>query len=137
LNPLGGRVAAPIWKAYGSDAFADWLADCHLDPNVFMRVYAHFVNIVDKIELSGPHADAKWVKKLEGYGGLGEARYNDGTGAYRMFFKFGRLGLEPVAVFADGDRKNSDDFPPERYEKALRLVDACLESEGVDEAKDW
>ena len=138
MRPLGDRdrVPRPLWLVFGSDDFIEWLMSCHDDNRAFMRVYAHFLHAVDKIELAGPHADPKWVEKLRGGSGLWKVNYNDDTGAYRMFFKFGRRNGQRVAVFADGDRKTRDDFTPERYEKAERRVDACLSGEGVTEAKD-
>jgi hypothetical protein len=122
---------------YGTDEFADWLVNCHGDWNVVMRVYAHFLDTVDKLSLVGPLVDPKWVKKLRGFDGLGETRFNDISGAYRCFFKFGRLGGQPVILFADADSKTSDDFLQRRYERADRLLDQAMADHGIVFARDW
>ena len=139
MRPLGGRVTNPRWTAYACDDFIIWLSDCHPDKRAFVRVYAHFMNCVDKIEIAGPLAGTKWVEKLKGkeHRDLGKVNYDDSVGAFRFFFKFGTLNGRPVAVFADGDYKTSDDFRPERYERALRTVEACLAANGVKEAQVW
>ncbi len=136
MLPVGGRVQNSKWTAFASDEFLKWLLACHNDNNAVMRVVAHFGNCVDKIELAGPHSDPKWVERLKGGGGLWKVNYDDNTGAYRMFFKFGRRGSQRVALFADGDRKTRNDFTADRYERAERQVDACMTAEGVVEAKD-
>lgn len=110
----------------------------HADENVVMRVYAHAATIIDKLELAGPWVnDPRYVKKLTSHNGLGEGRYRDATGAYRFFFKFGRLNGERVVLFADGDRKTSDDFRPARYRRAEQAVDAAFDEFGVVHADEW
>jgi hypothetical protein len=140
VQPIGNRdrVPHPNWVAYGTDAFLEWLLDVHRDETVVMRVYAQFLFTVDKLELLGPRVDdPRKIKKLEGYDGLGEARYNDNSGAYREFFKFGRLGGQKVVVFADGDRKTSNDFRRSRYDRADRTLDAAFTEHGITHARDW
>lgn len=138
MKRLGGRIANPRWVVYGTDEFGEWLSTCHDDSNVFMRVYAHLMDTVDKLELAGPRSDPKWAKKIRGHGGLGEARFNDSNSrAFRSFFKFGRLNGRPVVLFADGDSKTSDDFLPARYERASRKVDAAMAANGIVPAQDW
>ena len=140
---LGGRIANPRWTALGCDDFVDWLTKCHPDYRVFLRVFAHFTDCVDKIEIAGPLAAArsghKWIEKLSGaqHRGLGKVNYNDSVGAFRFFFKFGTLNGRPVVVFADGDYKTSEDFRPARYLRALRLVEECMAKNGVEEAHLW
>ena len=136
LKALGGRVAHPRWVAYGSETFANWLLS-HNDPDVFERVHTHMMDIVDKLELAGPLAGARLVTKLKGFEGLGEARYNDPTGAYRAFFKFGRLGSQPVVLLGDGDKKTNPDFPQSRYKTANRRLDAQMARFGIAFARDW
>lgn len=139
MRPLGGRVRNPTWSAYASDDLVIWFNGFHGDWNVRARVLAHFLHAIDKIELDGPHAGTKWVEKLNGkeYRGLGKVNYNDQVGAVRFFFKFGTLNGRRVAIFADADIKTRDDFPPERYSRALRIVEAYMTENGVKEASVW
>jgi len=101
------------------------------------------MDCVDKIEIAGPLAAAgsghKRIEKLTGrrHRGLGKVNVNDSAGAFRFFFKFGTLNGRPVVVFADGAYKTSDDFLPERYLRALRLVEECMTKNGVEEAHPW
>jgi hypothetical protein len=143
VRPLGGRVANPRWKAYACNDFMIWLSDCHRDPQVLMRTVNHLGKGVDRLETAGPLAASgagnKWVDKLTGnrYRGLGKVNYDDDVGAFRFFFKFGVLGAQPVVIFGDGDYKTDDDFRPERYERALRQVEQCMEHNGVRDVKAW
>jgi hypothetical protein len=137
MQSIGGRVRNPRWVALGTDEFAAWLSGCHGDPNVFLRVFTHLMDTIDKLELVGPRTDRKWAKKLRGFDGLGEVRYNDNAGAFRAFFKFGRRNGQPVIVFADGDSKTADDFLHTRYERADRAIDEAMAAHGIVFARDW
>ncbi len=138
MHPIGGRVQSPRWVALGTDRFVAWLLECHDDQKVFLRVYAHMTDMIDKLELAGPAVDRKWAKKLRDHDGLGEIRYNDGgSRAFRAFFRFGRQGARRVIVFGDGDSKTSDDFSRERYERANRLILEEMDEHGITTAQDW
>jgi hypothetical protein len=135
---MGGRVATQRWVVLGTDNFVEWLMSCHNDMNVVMRVYAHLMDTIDKLEAAGPSIDRKWAKPLKGFDGLSEARYNDATSrAYRSFFKFGRLDGRRVVVFADGDSKTTGDFLQTRYERAGRILDEAMAEAGIRAARDW
>ncbi len=139
LTPLRTElVARPEYLVFVSDGFLDQILDCHNDQNVRDAVWVHFKMIVAKLEIAGPQAGKKWVKKLDGHGVLGEGRYNSEQGvAWRFFFKFSRIGQQPVAVFADMDSKNDDDFPDARYVRAGQAIDEVLGREGMRESRDW
>jgi hypothetical protein len=139
LRPLRTElVPRAEYLVYITDEFLEQLLTCHDDTNVQAAVLFHFKMIVAKIEVAGPMAGQKWVKKLESHGSLGEARYNTDHGvAWRFFFKFAWMDGVRVAVFADMDSKSRQDFPRSRYERAARAVDAALVADGLTEARVW
>ena len=138
MRPIGGRIANGQWVAYGTDGFIDWLTTLHGDPAVFLRVYEHLMDRVNRLELAGPRVDnIRLIRKLHDHNGLGEAKYKDGSGAYRAFFKFGSLNGTKVVIFADGDRKTSDNFSVSRFLRAERLVDEAFDVFGVQHSKEW
>jgi hypothetical protein len=131
-------VANPEYLVFVSEEFLDQILECHNDQNVRDAVWVHFKMIVAKLEIAGPLAGKKWVKKLNGHGVLGEGRYNTEQGvAWRFFFKFSRKGRQRIVVFADMDSKNDDDFPVARYARAGQTVDDVLGREGMRESRDW
>jgi len=56
----------------------------------------------------------------------------DPTGAYRMFFRFGRIGNRRIAAVGHGRKKNREAFPRSVIDLAQRKVDAFLADLGVD-----
>ena len=60
------------------------------------------------------------------------ARVKDPTGAYRMFFRFGRIGNRRIAAVGHGRKKNREAFPRSVIDLAQRKVDAFLADLGVD-----
>lgn len=72
------------------------------------------------------------IKKLVATQGLWEARVTDPTGAYRMFFRFGRIGDRRIAAVAHGRKKSGQSLPRSVIDVTQRKVDAFLAELGAN-----
>ena len=91
-----------------------------------------FSLIFQKLELAGPRVGEPDIKKLVATDDLWEARVKDATGAYRMFFGFGRVGHRRVVAVAYGRKKSEQNFPRSVIDLAQRKVNAYLADLGAD-----
>lgn len=107
----------------------DWLADeSHPQQEVRERVMMDFVRIFDMLEVSGPLIGKKLAKRIQGADNLWEARVNDPTGAYRVFFGYGNVvaGRRTIAA-AHPYRKTETKMPARVRDTARKRVQAYLE----------
>src|SRR3989304_4213796 len=81
----------PAWEVHLSTEARDWLGSCTTDQAALVRVMSSFSFIFQKLEIAGPRVGEPDIKKLIATQGMWEARVKDPTGAYRMFFRFGRI----------------------------------------------
>lgn len=122
----------PAWEVHLSLEARDWLFGCTTDQAALARVMSSFSLIFQKLEIAGPRAGEPDIKKLIATVELWEARVKDPTGAYRMFFRFERIGDRRIAAVAYGRKKSRQAFPRSVIELAQRKVDAFLADLGVD-----
>ena len=64
--------------------------------------------------------------------GMWEARVKDPTGAYRMFFRFGRIGDRRIAAVAHGRKKSRQSLPRSVIDVTQRKGDAFLAELGAN-----
>jgi len=122
----------PAWEVHLSIEARDWLIGCTTDQAALARVMSSFSLIFQKLEIAGPRVGEPDIKKLIATVELWEARVKDPTGAYRMFFRFGRIGDRRIAAVAYGRKKSRQAFPRSVIDRTQRKVDAFLAELGVD-----
>lgn len=122
----------PAWEVHVSIEARDWLIGCTTDQAALARVMSSFSLIFQKLEIAGPRVGEPDIKKLIATVELWEARVKDPTGAYRMFFRFGRIGDRRIAAVAYGRKKSRQAFPRSVIDLTQRKVDAFLAELGVD-----
>lgn len=87
-----------------------------------------FVRIFDMLEHVGPLIGKRHAKRIRGADNLWEARVNDPTGAYRIFFGYGRrIEQRTVIAVAHPWRKTENQLPPRVRDTARKRVNAYLE----------
>jgi len=64
--------------------------------------------------------------------GGSSTRVKDPTGAYRMFFRFGRIGDRRIAAVAHGRKKSKQSLPRSVIDLGQRKVDAFLAELGAN-----
>lgn len=116
----------PPWEVHLSTEARDWLISCTTDQAALARVMSSFSFIFQKLEIAGPRVGEPDIKKLVATQGLWEARVKDPTGAYRMFFRFGRIGDRRIAAVAHGRKKSRQSLPRSVIDVTQRKVDAFL-----------
>jgi hypothetical protein len=110
----------------------EWLITCTTDQAALARVMSNFNFIIQKTEIVGPRVGEPDIKKLTATNQLWEMRVKDPTGAYRMFFRFGKVAGHRVAAVAYGRKKSENDFPRSVIDLAQRKADAFLTELGAD-----
>ena len=88
--------------------------------------------IFQKLEIAGPRVGEPDIKKLTATNELWEARVKDGTGAYRMFFRFGKRNGRRIVGIAYGRKKSEQNFARSVIDLAQRRVDEYLAELGAD-----
>jgi len=88
--------------------------------------------IFQKLEIAGPRVGEPDIKKLTATDDLWEARVKDPTGAYRMFFRFGRIDRRRIVAVAYGRKKSEQSFPRPVIDLAQRKVNAFLAELGAN-----
>lgn len=112
------------------DRVLDWLSEeCHAQQEVRERVMNDFVRIFDMLEIAGPLVGRQLAKPIRGAKNLWEARVNDPTGAYRIFFGYGakRSGYPTLIAAAHPYRKTENQLPPRVRATAAKRVARYLE----------
>src|SRR3989304_447807 len=122
----------PAWEVHLSTEARDWLISCTSDQAALARVMSSFSFIFQKLEIAGPRVGEPDIKKLIATQGMWEARAKDSTGAYRMFFRFGRIGDRRIAAVAHGRKKSGQGLPRSVIDLAQRKVDAFLAELGAN-----
>lgn len=122
----------PGWEVYVSPEATEWLTACTTDQAALARVMSSFNFIVQKLAIVGPHVGEPDIKKLTATNDLWEARVKDSTGAYRMFFRFGKRDGRRIVAIAYGRKKSEQNFARSVIDLAQRRVDAYLAELGAD-----
>lgn len=120
------------WEVHLSTEARDWLISCTTDQAALARVMSSFSFIFQKLEIAGPRVGEPDIKKLVATQGMWEARVKDPTGAYRMFFRFGRIGDRRITAVAHGRKKSEQSLPRSVIDLAQRKVDAFLAELGAN-----
>ena len=115
------------WEVHLSSEAIDWLTSCTTDQAALARVMSDFNAIWQRVMLAGPRTGEPLIKKLIATDSIWEARVKDPTGAYRMFFAFGRLpDGRRLAAVAYGRKKSEQNFPRAVIDLAERRVQDYL-----------
>jgi hypothetical protein len=122
----------PDWDVHISPEAQEWLFGCTTDMAALPRVMSEFAYVFQRLELVGPHVGEPDIKKLIATNQLWEARVKDSTGAYRMFFRFGKRNRRRIVAVAYGRKKSEQNFPRSVIDLAQRKVDAYLGELGAD-----
>ena len=122
----------PGWVVHLSGEAIEWLTSCTMDQAALGRVMSNFNFIIQKIEIAGPTVGEPDIKKLIATDQLWEMRVKVPTGAYRMFFRFGKVAGHRIAAVAYGRKKSENDFPRSVIDLAQRKADAFLTERGAD-----
>lgn len=117
---------SPLWDVNISSEALEWLSGCTTDRAALDRVMSAFSYIFQKLQLVGPHVGEPDIKKLVATNDLWEARVKDRTGAYRMFFRFGKRDGRRIVAIAYGRKKSEQDFARSVIDLAQRKADAYL-----------
>lgn len=128
----GRPERAPAWEIHLSTEARDWLIGCTTDQAALARVMSSFSMIFQKLEIAGPRVGEPDIKKLTATDDLWEARVKDPTGAYRMFFRLGRIDGRRIVAVAYGRKKSEQTFPRSVIDLAQRKVDAFLAELGAN-----
>ena len=126
------RPNHPGWEFFISDEARDWLLSCSTDQAAFARIASGFSLIFQKLQIAGPRVGEPDIKKLIATDELWEIRVKDPTGAYRMFFRFGKIGGQRIVAVAYGRKKSEQNFPRSVIDQAQRKVDAFLAELGAN-----
>jgi len=119
--------SASRWDVHLSPEALDWVTSCTTDQAALARIMSDFNAIWQRVKLAGPRTGEPHIKKLIATDSIWEARVKDPTGAYRMFFAFGRLpGGGVVAAVAYGRKKSEQSFRRVVIDLAERRVKAYL-----------
>lgn len=113
----------PAWEVDLSTEARDWLIDCTTDQAALARVMSRLSLIFQKLEIAGPRVGEPDIKKLIATQGMWEARVKDPTSAYRMFFRFGRIGDRRIAAVVYGRKKSEQRLPSAVIDLAQRKVE--------------
>lgn len=127
-------MALRRYRVIVHEGVREWLvAECHPQIEVRERVQQHFIRIFDQLEIAGELLGRASAKKLQGATNLWEARVNDPTGAYRIFFGYGarRAGQRTVIAAAYSFRKTENALPLRVRDTASKRVRAHLEEVDV------
>ena len=124
--------ARPVWDVHLSQEAIEWLTGCTTDQAALGRVMSKCNFIIQKLELAGPTVGEPDIKKLIATDQMWEMRVKDPTGAYRIYFRFGKIGNERIVAVAYGRKKSGQDFPRSVIDLAQRKVDAYLGELGAD-----
>ena len=122
----------PAWEVHLSTEARDRLINCTTDQVALARVMSSFSLIFQKLEIAGPRVGEPDIKKLIATQGMWEARVKDPTGAYRMFFRFGRIEDRRIAAVAHGRKKREQSLPRSVIDLAQRKVDSFLAELGAN-----
>lgn len=122
----------PTWDVNLSSDAQEWLFACTTDRAALDRVTSAFAFIFQRLEVVGPHVGEPDIKKLTDTNDLWEVRVKDRTGAYRMFFRFGKRGGRRIVAVAYGRKKSEQNFPRSVIDLAQRKVDTYLGELGAD-----
>lgn len=131
MSPTRGD-GRPGWEVHISPDAIDWLTACTTDQAALARVMSSFNFIFQKLAIAGPHVGEPDIKKLTATDELWEARVKDATGAYRMFFRFGKRNGRRIVGIAYGRKKSEQNFPRSVIDLAQRKADAYLAELGAD-----
>lgn len=122
----------PSWDVELSAEARDWLTSCTTDQAALARVMSAFSFIFQKLEIAGLRVGEPDIKKLVATDQMWEARVKDSTGAYRMFFRFGKVGGRRVVAVAYGRKKSEQNFSRSVIDLAQKRVNAFLAELGAD-----
>ncbi len=122
----------PGWDVHISPEAIEWLTSCTTDQAALARVMSSFNFIIQKLAIAGPRVGEPETKKLTATNDMWEMRVKDATGAYRMFYRFGKVGGRRVVAVAYGRKKSEQNFPRSVIDLAQRKVDAYLAELGAD-----
>jgi len=106
--------------------------NCTTDEAAAARVMSAFNFIIQKLHIAGPRAGEPDIKKLIATNDLWEMRVKDPTGAYRMFFRFGKVRGQRIVAVAHGRKKSEQNFARSVIDLAQRKADAYLAELGAD-----
>jgi len=123
---------SPGWDVNISTEALEWLFGCTTDRAALARVMSAFAYIFNRLQLVGPHVGEPDIKKLIATDELWEARVKDPTGAYRMFFRFGKRNGRRIVAIAYGRKKSEQNFARSVIDLAQRKADAYLAELGAD-----
>lgn len=126
------RPGHPGWEFFISNEARDWLMSCTTDQAAFTRIASHFSLIFQKLQIAGPRVGEPDIKKLIATDEIWEIRVKDPTGAYRMFFRFGKIGRQRIVAVAYGRKKSEQNLPRSVIDQAQRKVDAFLAELGAN-----
>lgn len=126
------RKDSPGWDVHLSADAAEWLMNCTTDQAALARVMSSFNFIIQKLQIAGPRVGEPDIKKLIATNQMWEMRVKDPSGAYRMFFRFGKVANRRVVAVAYGRKKSEQNFPRSVIDLAQRKVDAHLAELGAD-----
>ena len=121
------------WEVVLSDEALEWMTTCTTDQAALGRVMSDFNLIWQTVTVAGPLTGEPKIKKLISTDSIWEARVKDPTGAYRMFFAFGRMpDGRRIAAIAYGRKKSEQVLPRSVLETAERKVKQLLAELGAE-----
>lgn len=121
IDVEGGAHRLNPWQIELAPAAREFLYECHPQKDVRDRIKSRFIRIIDAMEAAGTYVGMPMVRHIRN--GLWEARVDDPTGAYRLFFGIAPRGIIAIAC---GDVKKSDKFPKSVFDWAENEVNALV-----------